>query len=723
MVRKLFLLEFRRAVTPFVLFVLASWGALFIAELWFVHQTKEPVAVHDVIDRLILIIVIVIAFPAGARAFSKEFKDTHFLFLQSLPITRQRAWAVLVLASLSASMLSVALFFVLRPSLLQGVGGPENAPQILWGTFLAYFLLFCAGCCFSPLFGRPIFSYLSGFLVTAALVGESLLIAAYLGSDATQVWENPIPIGRDIDRAFLVVAWTFVCMVYLLLSLRFYVLGEFNLLRTQVRNSLRLAASLGVLFLFLIVCVNAGVFAAFDTWEPGRYWYGWFGDEWTGTNGKQVLVVERRAFHPQFVRIHVLDLRTGAIVGNFKRRGMASAGWSNENGGLEVLVREDSPLYRVGYLLPGSDQLLSLSPEGRELHSTRFIFSRVHALQPLTGGRTLLVVKSGELGKIETVNPGNGELKELGGGYLDGIAGNLRVNNGNLITFVNVAAPTRVWWVGSETREFKWAPSPEPESSWACVIEGLVYKSKSACFRAVAKLYPFHSENASFSQQTEGAGWYIHPASPLGYQNWSTGGFNLDKTMNVFYIQQDPTTHRGRLFVFQGPQQSWRPVGRDIPLLASHFSPIGSDDFFPSSSPSFHIDSIQGLAAFYVKKGNKVTGFLYDARLGKTIELGELDLPPDPREIRIRMTQFPAMKSVVIFFYRNSSQAYEGFTFKYAPQSGVITRLPLPGWHGQGDLIHMDEDGNLAYSLDDPFRIISVNADQKPRQIWPPPGK
>jgi hypothetical protein len=135
------------------------------------------------------------------------------------------------------------------------------------------------------------------------------------------------------------------------------------------------------------------------------------------------------------------------------------------------------------------------------------------------------------------------------------------------------------------------------------------------------------------------------------------------------------------------------------------------------------VDSIKGLAVFYVEEGNKATGFLYDAGLGKTIELGELEMPPPPKVIRIRMAQFPGLKSVVIVFHNNSAQAYEGFTFKYAPQSGMITRIPSTVWHDQGFLIHMDEDGNLAYSLWNPYRLFSVSADQKERQLWPPPGK
>jgi hypothetical protein len=718
-VRRLFFLEFRRAVTPFVLFALASWGALSIAELWFAHHIKQPVDIHTIIDGFMLSIVVVIAFPAGARAFSKEFKETHFLFLQSLPLTRQRAWAVLVLANLSASLLSVAVFFVLRPSLLQGLGDPEKARQIVGWTFLAYCLFFCAGCCFSPLFVRPIFSYLSGFLVTTAVVIESLLIAFYLGSDARSALDLPVPLGNNIDDLFLVVAWALVCMVYLLLSLRFYVLGEFNLFRTQVRNNLRLASSLAILFLFLIACVNAGVFAAFDTWEVD--WYG-YGDEWGPTNGKQVLVFERRTHHPQFARIHILDLRTGALVGSFEHRGLAFAGWSSGNDGLAVLVREDSPLYRVGYLLPGSDQLLGLSPDARELHNTRFLFSRIHALEPLAGGRTLLVVESGESGKIEILDPSNGELKELGGGYLDGWAWNLPVKNGNLIWFRNVAAPTRVWRVGSEIRELTWASSPEPESDWACVIEGLVYKTTPACVRAVAKLYPFYGEKVSSNQPREGEGWYVHPAPRVVSYN-SPRVFDLDSTGKPFYLQQDPTTHQGRLFVFPGPQQSWRLIGQDIPLRSASVPAAGSDYFFPSFSSSLQVDLIKGLVVFYVQKGNKVTGFLYDAGLGKTIEVGELELPPAPQEAWIRMNQFPGMKSVVIVFQKNSTRGFEGFTFKYAPQSGIITRIPPAVWHNQGFMIHMDEDGNLAYSVWNPYRIFSVSADQKERQLWPPPGK
>jgi len=720
-VRRLFLLQFRRSLTPFLLFVFATYGALYAFELWGVHSAKgDPAAaadIHRAVTLIILTIILGIAFPAGANAFPREFKDTHFLFLQSLPIRRQRAWAILVLANFSSFLLSSAIFFVLRPSLLEPMADPAASWTALEVCALIYFLLFCAGCCFSLLFARPIFYYLGAFLANGVVGTELVLMGLYLGSsESREVGISTfMAIGPLFDLPFLAVGLLLASLVYLLLSMWFYVLGEFNLIRTQIRNGAWITASLGALLALLALGVNAGVFSLFDTWEAE--W--WDRSNIVSADGKYAAVFETRASHPQFTRIHILDVMDGAIVGTVEKQGMAGARWVDESDVLHVIVREDSPLYRLGYVLPGSDQFLTISPQGREIQRKRFAFSRVQASRALAGGKTLLVVSGGDSGKILSMDNSTGETKELGSGYLDGGARIWHLTNGDLVWFRNYRAPSRAWLVGSEIHELNPGPSPKPDEGFVCIVDDFLFKTNESCLKEVSKLYP-PPATAESGRKTSSQGWYLVPPPLIDdfMGVWPLSAY-VDHTMAVFYVEQQPSAQEGRLFVFRGPDQGWRLVAQGIHLSMWD---VHTDGIYTSGT-ALGADSTAGLAAYYIEKGDRVFAYLYDSKLDKTVDLGNLPKPDPVHEMHISMRRFPGMKSEAIFFHQTRSPKFEGLAFKYVPQSGSLTKLELAAMHGENtpnSMAHLDEEGNQIYALWYPYRLIFEGADHKQRQLWPP---
>jgi ABC-type transport system involved in multi-copper enzyme maturation permease subunit len=165
------------------MFVVGAAAACLVAERVYIHFEKTPSTVHEVVNLLIIFIIAIFGFPSGSRAFSGEFKETHFLFLHSLPMARERAWAALVFANLSASLLSIVVLIALRPSLLTTLPENRDPAETLSIALLVYFFLFCAGSCFSLLFRKVVLNYLAGFFVCAAVGIETMFGANHSGWD------------------------------------------------------------------------------------------------------------------------------------------------------------------------------------------------------------------------------------------------------------------------------------------------------------------------------------------------------------------------------------------------------------------------------------------------------------------------------------------------------------------------------------------------------------
>ncbi len=712
MVKKLFFLEFRRALTPFLLFILASFGALAVSERAYKYFQNAPSTIVEIVNMLFVSLIIIYGFPSGARTFSPAFRETHLLFLQSLPLRRERVWAALVLANLSASLLSLAALFVFRPSLLTTPPGEARAIDVLAVAMVGYLLLFSAGCCFSLLFAKAILNYILGYLLTLAASFEIFLLLIYSGSDPGFPVEEYFSFPASFDLPLAVVAYSLLVIIYLAFSLYFFASGEFNLTKVQIKNSLSLAAFLLALFVALSACVDSGLFAVFDKWATTS----WGPEAEVSPEGTYLLVVERRSDHLQFARISILEAKTGNLVGTIRQRGAAGIGWSNEGDAVNVVVRGNSPLYRVGYILPGSDELVRFSPHGRQLGRWRFLLSRVLAGAPSPGGKGLLVVRRGDEGRILSIDGRTGALEELASGVVKDWSQILKVSDGQLVIFENLSVPSRAWLVGSQAKEIQWVPRRANEQGGMCMVGGTLYSSEEACQKAASDLAPFRNETKG-RLGTQRHGVYLFGANQK--EQFGNTIADLDKGGTVFYVQPDLPGSNGEFLVFDRQKGDWRPVAESIALDLGG----GSSTDIPRIAFGLRfvtVDSSLGLATYYVERGDRLVGYLYDAGIDKALELESIPKPHPPEIAETAMRRFENMRGVGIFLWTRSPERFNVTAFRYVPHSGEVTKVPWMSERAPNQLLYMDDRGNQVHASSNPVRIVWLGADQTERQLWPP---
>ncbi len=707
MALRLFILEFRRAVFSFLVIVLGTAAACFLAEHVYLHFEKAPSNVHEAVNLLIIFVIGILGFPSGSRAFSSEFKETSYLFLQSLPLARERAWLALVLANLSASLISILVLIGLRPSILTSLPESYHPEEVFSATLIVYFVLFCAGSCFSLLFRKVVLNYIAGFFVCAIVASELLLEAVNQSGD--YYFYDYGGWGTDYFP-LMVTVWVLVCLAFLALSMRFFACGEFNLSRVQLRNCSLIVSSLAVLFVLIGLGEGMGLFAAFDKWT-------WWGNVAQVSNdGKYLLVVEARERHPYIVRRNTIEVATGRTTGRSEEIGESLARWSLAEDDLNTVVSVESPLLRLGYILPASTKFLVLSPQGRVLTKRWFIFSEFVAIQQLGDGGALFVARRGSEGIIFECDNKLNNLRELARGKLTGYPSIYIVPDGYLVFFRNDSDPWRLWLVGSEVKELQLAPSRTKQYSIACVIQGIGYSEVQACQRELARLYPFPNKDESAGKATR-RGYYFLRDETL-QQGWMPPLY-LTPSSTILYLAFDAGSHSGKLYAWNSRQLNWREVVGKKPLDGSQVSLI-QDGFVGRLGWPESVASSEGLAAYTIENGSNVDGYLYDATLDKTFDLGTVPKLRAPQMPIVAIRRFDRMKSDAVFFGEGDNTEFVGNAFQYLPGSGTIRKLPHPVKTFPSRVEYMDDEGNLIYERGrEPVYVDYMGADGRERQLWP----
>ncbi len=724
MKKTLFELEIKRAFIPFLVILLAVLGGLFVIDQAAIHYQKGPSNREDIINGLLLAICIGLAFPFGTRAFSREFKDNQLLFVHSLPLSRGWTWLVLVSANFLASVTSVLIVLVLRPSAVTMLLRADGPPIIV--LVIAYFVLFSAGCCFSLIFGRVFLVYIAGFIFTLASAVEMALLSMYSASDPAGLIPHFFVLAppRGPDAPFAFFAAVLLVLLDLCLSLWFFVEGEFNLTKVQVKNWSRLLVSTLVLFAALSIALNAGAFALFDRWTlslGGR-------SPQVSPDGKYLYVVETLENHPQFGRLNVIDVKTGNLLRRIRFRGIRSQFLSSGGNAVTLILGEDSPLIRLGFLLPPSDRVVSLSPEARQRFSRRFLFSRIWEGASEEGDKNLFVVQRGDSGKVLSMDERTEDIRELSSGDLEGWPGIFPIGGELLVYFGNNLVPSKIWRVrGGEASELKWAPRSVKESGGTIVVNGTAYHSTEAGLAEVSKLYPFpRSPKDAGEARRQGA--YVVGTQPTssGYQWWRWIIY-LDESAWMFYIEADPDSHTGKLFVYNQRNRAWTPLAEGIPLNPYDLQRV-SQGLIGLYFTSVRCNLVDGLVAYYVEKEGAYRFFLYDANIDKVMELATVDKKGAPVRVgRLEMRHLEGGRGVLVNFFWQRDRGSADISFKYVPKSGVLTKVKS-GAQNPHDLLYMDDDGNQIFGRSEfgayrISKIIYLGADQKERQLWPLPEK
>jgi hypothetical protein len=458
----LFVREFRTALVPNLVTVGAILGTLAAVERLYGLRLGKAEDVQAFIDVALLVGLVVSGFISGERCFPAEVKESRILFFSSLPISRRWAWLAIVSARLVAALASLTLVVALRRPLLESADLTKTGISLVAALVLgAYILFFFAGTLFALLFRRTFFSYIAGFLVLSLLLIETLFSTSYsmLAPQLSMIALPPALFWQGSRfPPFLVVFLSVLLLSSLFLSWRFFVLGEISNPKRRGRNQI-LSAIIATAYLGIAFCVvSSTAFAAFGSIRgavnlPNALFVRKTPPFNLSPDGRLLFVFESSNNRPFLVRVNIVDTGSGHVIGRSVYGGAGWGFWSDPGYVLNPLVINNSPLDRWGYLIQGSVDWIRISPRGREV--SRLRLKGVEEVKTLVGGRALVVLREGNLGKILLLDGASGLSAEIARAPLDGKVVADQDGKTALVFFENVVLPSRAWVIDSGAREVR----------------------------------------------------------------------------------------------------------------------------------------------------------------------------------------------------------------------------------------------------------------------------
>jgi len=606
--RALFAREFRSALVPNLVTVGVILATFVVVERLYGLRLGKAEDVRAFTDFALLIGLVVSGFISGERCFPAELKESRILFLSSLPISRSWVWLVIVSARLLAAVASLLLAVTLRRPLL---AFREDASLlrldiglVLAAIFFAYILFFSAGTLFALLFRRTLFSYITGFLILGLLLIETLFSISY-SRVLPKITELAIIPQNFTDTSGLprtVVFLSVLLISVLLLSWWFFVRGEIGNPRRRIRNQLLFGIA-ATAYLGFVVCVESSPKLASigGTWKeanPFSFPFS-FALEQTplqgvSPDGRYLFVLESLAHRPFMARVSIVDTHTGRVTGQWVSGGVGWGYWSDHGDVLNLLVLNNSPLDRWGYLVSGTVDWVRLSPKAREISKLRL--KGVEAVKTLTGGRALAVVREGDQGKVLLLDGSSDQSSEMVRAPLDGNVAIRTDGPAAVVYFDNVLLPRRAWVVGSLAREVR-VPRVFPQVAY--VLFGEV--SGSPAEAQAALLRRFASPPAPGGTVTQGE--FILPA-----KTWIIPeGSEVEK---VFFLEKRAPGVWALWARSTAPGGYWERLP-DIALSLAYFmdSPANLENFIALGS-----------FAFLSEGGGVGKFFVYDSGLGTVLK-------------------------------------------------------------------------------------------------------
>ncbi len=724
MKRALFPLEFRRIFIPTLIFLGSIRVTLLIGEQFRSVLRPDLPAASLAFDSVALVLLVASGYFSGLAAFSQDFKQKYMFFLQALPLSKSALWWTLLLANLSAALLSLGVALLWTEL---------GAKPLLLGL-LIHLVLFCAGSGYALLFRNlSVIAAVGAFATLATLAVTVLLLISFVSdplfsrnelvprsgmSGGQPAW---IPGLSELqpDLVYFLFCMLALLLLYVFLSYRFFVAGEFYILKVRLKNAgLLLACHLGI-FVVLAVAQDFSTFVASDPMEARCPWGAPF-DACTAVSprGDRLAVVERSRRHPQFARVSIVDVKTGKLSGRIRLRGVREIGWSSTGESLIVDLADDAPLARCSYLLPPSDSLAWVSPDGREMSRTRFRFSRILIESFAAGNRLLVVTKSGGRGYVLSIDPSTRKIAHLGSAPLDGQVEIQKTVDRHLVFFHNTQAPPKAWMIASEGRELPFASSTKREGDWY-VLNGVVYPSPQSARDQIAGLFPFTAVATQPAASAAIGRLQLANAALLrGYILPSRSGYDanyFDDSGSVFFFRpvRQPKAAEdwsGELWTWHRKRQSWTRLAEGIP------SPPKARRFFLYDFLS--VAPMEGLAAYCVSRGKSTECYLYDAKIGSALSLGSLPMG----RTSVRLTWVGDTASFLINLFQTSESAgpfdprspYR--VFRYVPGSGVVVPLTAE-FPSLFSPLHVDGAGNLIFRTQEGLSWMSASGEQ--HQLWP----
>jgi len=413
--------------------------------------------------------------------------------------------------------------------------------------------------------------------------------------------------------------------------------------------------------------------------------------------------MERRLF---MVRVSIVDTRTGHVAGQSIYGGAGWDYWSAQGDVLNLLVLNNSPLDRWGYLIPGTVDWIRLSPEAREISTLRL--KGVEQVEILAGGRALVVLREGDQGRVLLLDGASGRSSEMVRAPLDGGI-SVRVSGmAALVSFNNVLQPSRAWVIDSVAHEVRISRSTREV---AYVLSGEGLGSPSEAQAALLR---------RFGQPTAQGGVPIR------------GSFLLPDRDRAFLIQPEVTG----LYFLEGKAPGSRV------LWARPTAPEGRWEKLPDIAPGLldrlqisaqglarglvnFIDPASGTGAFLSGYGAERRYFVYDPQLAGLFEMKGCD----PQEnASFSVGRVLGLKGILIeLTCVNRGAPDQGlYFFEHLPGSRemrAIKTVPIRSGILLSNLYLDDRGLEMWMSFDKQgIEIWRSSPGMKDLRLWPPAG-
>lgn len=667
MKRKLFLGEFKRALIPTVVTLGAFYVLALLSDRIILHFGGQS-DTRDNVNYFLGVLLVASGFLSGARAFSKEFKTSHSLLLQTLPVSRGWIWFLLVSSSLSVSLACVTAVVFLRSGML-------IIPQLTVIGFCLYLFLFAAGCCFALLHERPYLAYLVGYLTVAVVAGLLVVYAQYY-SNATIITslvnlDQPDAMAniRLIIEGLLVLFF-----LYMGLCRFFFISGEFLLLRATLRNYLLLILASGS-FLLVLNFALPSVLMARGRWK--------ILETSVSPDGKYLAVYESQSEYEAFHRVTVVDVGKLSRIGTFEFRSrpmwvQQRCFWSQTGNVLNILVADQPPIRSL--LSPPSDSVQQLSPDCRELGMHTFSSGAILEFVPLQEGDALAIVGGAQ--KLMLLSLQTGETKDpvgvIGSELWTGIA---PLDHGDLVR--SQGPMPRAWLYDTALKGLTYVP--DNNYSGAFLMGDTVYDSPSVFRKEVARVYPPPGNIT---------GNYICP-------------YRLTRVPPVFYLHADAANRTAELYVATASGGLWRQIAAGVPLTDRDVPALGQQDL--SALDAVAIDYRNRVAAFVTRQAGTTEVGVYD--MNRDLVLRGGSAAPGART-SVQTKRVLGMSGVLVVAGLST-----GGVFEYVSATGLLKHLAIGSW----DLLYRDDQGNEVFrSQETEDRIYRMSATGEKRQLWPP---
>lgn len=703
MKRALFAREFRTALVPNLVTIVAILGTLLLVERAYGLKFGKAEDVRIFIDWTLLAGLVLSGFISGERCFPPEVKEQRLLFLSSLPLSRGGVWFAMVSGRLLAALTSLTAGILLRRPFLVLLKEQGAWPIFTIAATLAivlYLVFFAGGVLFAFLFRKPLFSYAVGYPVLGLVLFETLLATVY--NFSTPVLQDlQIPPLRSFDELsfpFSAVLFPLSLLLLLfagclLLSFHLFSRGEVGDIKRRMSNAL-VSSLAAVVYLGVVFWSSSfNLLPVRMTRDPVFLESFYFPNlpPLVSPDGRYLCVLDQIDGRPPFVRVSILENQTGRILSETTHVGFALAQWAGKGATLSLVTFNDSPLDRWGYLIPGSVDWFRLNPEGQEISKLRL--RGVETLEPLPNGRILAVLQEGD---ILLLNGESGHSSKVAEASLDGNVVVARGGDSTLVYFDNIIQPDKAWVVGQGIREVVATRSTLRDH---VVFFGNVIGSLN---EAQAVLRQKFSQPSGVGGQSL-SGSFVLPTST---EPWIPDGGLGPKA--VLFLEGKPN---GQTALWaRNLSTGWEQLDISLGLVPPFFAgkiqlPLGT--------------FVSGEAAFFAKNQKGAEVFIYDLKAGR-LQRVAAGCHPNEKPF-LWMSNPSGIKGILVNLICANNYSRRTLSFEYLPGLGKLqplNRPPLPKGRG-GECLYIDQHGWEIWVLDN-LEIWRLSLQGKNLRLWPP---